>query len=111
MREVFTSVRCKPWNFSISEKYSEALNVLLTRITITYNNNNNYNTVSKTYSKQIISISLQTSSFDNVSHNAKPSRISHNSIISWQDPIWHDFCLFFSRISPTRWLASKRQSW
>ena len=23
--------------------------------------------------------------------NAKPSRISHNSIISWQDPILHDF--------------------
>ena len=28
-----------------------------------------YNTISNTYSKQIVSISLQTSSFDNVSHN------------------------------------------
>ena len=27
-----------------------------------------------------MSISLQTSSFDNVSHNAKPSRFSHNSL-------------------------------
>ena len=53
---------------------------MLTRITINYNNNNN-NIIqySITYSKQIISISLQTSSFNNVSHNAKPSRISHNS--------------------------------
>ena len=59
-----------------------------------------YNTVGKTYSKQIISISLQTSSFVNVSHNAKPSRISHNSIISWQDSIWHGFCLFFNRTLP-----------
>ena len=54
----------------------------------------------------MISISLQTSSFDNVAHNAMPSRISHNSI-SWQDPIWHDFCLFFMRTLPIRWLVSK----
>ena len=65
---------------------------MLTRITIKIINYNN--TIIITYSKQIISISLQTSSFDNVSHNAKPSRISHNSIISWQYPILHDFCLF-----------------
>ena len=32
----------------------------------------------------MISIILQISSFDNVSHDAKPSRISHSSIISWQ---------------------------
>ena len=30
----------------------------------------------------MISITLQLSSFDNVSHDDKPSRISHNSIIS-----------------------------
>ena len=31
------------------------------------------------------SINLQISSFDNVSHDAKPSQITHNSIISGQD--------------------------
>ena len=36
----------------------------------------------------MISIILQISSFDNVSHDAKPSRISHNSIISWQDLLY-----------------------
>ena len=77
-----------------------------------YNNNNNYNnTICNTYSKQIISISLQTLAFDNISHNARPSRILHNSIISWQDPIWHDFCLLFNRTLPIRWLVSKCQSW
>ena len=54
------------------------------------------NTISNICYKQIIPISLQTSSFENVTHNAKPSRISHNSIISWQDLLWHDFCLFFN---------------
>ena len=29
-----------------------------------------------------MSISLQTASFDNVSHNAKPSRISHNPTLA-----------------------------
>ena len=33
----------------------------------------------------MISIILQISSFDNLSHDDEPSRISHNSIISWQD--------------------------
>ena len=33
----------------------------------------------------MISIILPISSFDNVSHDDKSSRISHNSIILWQD--------------------------
>ena len=62
-------------------------------------------TISNTHSKQNISINLQTLSFDDVSYNAKPSRISHNSIISR-----HDFCLFFNRTLPILWLVSKCQS-
>ena len=45
-------------------------------------NVNIYNTLqfSNIFSRQINSINLHTSSFDNASHDDKPSRISHNSI-------------------------------
>ena len=52
------------------------------------------NTTSNIYSKQMISIILQISSFDNVSHDAKPFRILHNSMVFWQDLLRTDFCWF-----------------
>ena len=49
---------------------------------VSKNTINLYNTLqfSNIYTKQINSINLHTSSFDNASHDNKPSRISHNSI-------------------------------
>ena len=71
----------------------------------------NTTTTSNIYSIQMISIILQISSFDNVSHDDKPSRISHNSIISWLDLLYIDFCCFFSQPLIDRWFISKCQSW
>ena len=48
--------------------------------TNTINIYNNILQFSNIYSKHINSINLHTSSFDNASHDDKPSRISHNSI-------------------------------
>ena len=42
-----------------------------------YNNTLQFSNI---YSRQINSINLHTSSFDNASHGDKPSRISHNLI-------------------------------
>ena len=68
-----------------------------------------YITVSNIYSRQINSINLHTSSFDNASHDDKPSRISHNSITLCHELQvmfnWH-----FSLTLPSRWLVSKYQS-
>ena len=48
--------------------------------TNTINIYNNTLEFSNIYSRQINSINLHTSSFDNASHEDKPSRISHNLI-------------------------------
>ena len=51
----------------------------------------------------MISIILPISLFDNISHDAKPSRISHNSIISWHDLLYSgsnknpDLLLFYQK--------------
>ena len=61
------------------------------------------------YNKYIQQITPQTSSFDNASHDDKPSRISHNSITLCHELQvmfnWH-----FSLTLPSRWLVSKYQS-
>ena len=71
--------------------------------------NNNTLQFSNIYSRQINFISLHTSSFDNASHDHKPSRISHNLITLCRELQvmfnWH-----FSLTLPSRLLVSKYQS-
>ena len=71
--------------------------------------NNSTLQFSNIYSRQINSINLHTSSFDNASHDDKLSRISHNSITLCHELQvmfnWH-----FSLTLPSRWLVSKYQS-
>ena len=68
---------------------------------------NNYTLqFSNIYSRQINSINLHTSSFDNASHDDKPSRISHNSIT-----LCHELQVMFNwHFRICGWLVSKYQS-
>ena len=73
-----------------------------------YNNTLPFNNI---YSRQINSFNLHTctSSFDNASHDDKPSRISHDS-----RTLCHELQVMFnwhlSLTLPSRWLVSKYQS-